>query len=32
MSWLSEADAQKLLISLLTMRRYEGEYRLTRST
>jgi methyl-accepting chemotaxis protein len=32
MSWLSEADAQKLLISLLTMRRYEGEYRLNRST
>ena len=32
MSWLSEADAQKLLISLLTMRRYETEYRLTRST
>jgi methyl-accepting chemotaxis protein len=32
MSWLSEADAQKLLISLLTMRRYEGEYRLTRAT
>ncbi|MEX2034623.1 MAG: hypothetical protein WEA28_05470, partial [Xanthobacteraceae bacterium] len=32
MSWLSEADAQKLLISLLTMRRYESEYRLTRST
>ena len=32
MTWLSEADAHKLLISLLTMRRYEGEYRLTRST
>ena len=32
MSWLSETDAQKLLISLLTMRRNEGEYRLTRST
>ena len=32
MSWLSEADAHKLLISLLTMRRYEAEYRLTRST
>jgi methyl-accepting chemotaxis protein len=32
MSWLSEGDAQKLLISLLTMRRYEAEYRLTRST
>ena len=32
MSWLSESDAQKLLISLLTMRRYETEYRLTRST
>jgi methyl-accepting chemotaxis protein len=32
MSWLSEADAQKLLISLLTMRRYEVEYRLARTT
>ena len=32
MSWLSESDAHKLLISLLTMRRYEAEYRLTRST
>ena len=32
MSWLSEGDAHKLLISLLTMRRYEAEYRLTRST
>ncbi len=32
MSWLTESDQQKLLISLLTMRRYENEYRLTRST
>jgi methyl-accepting chemotaxis protein len=32
MSWLGESDAQKLLISLLTMRRFESEYRLTRST
>jgi methyl-accepting chemotaxis protein len=32
MSWMSEADAQKLLISLLTMRRSEIEYRLIRST
>ena len=32
MSWLSESDAHKLLISLLTMRRFEAEYRLTRST
>ena len=32
MSWLSESDAQKLLISLLTMQRYESEYRLARST
>jgi methyl-accepting chemotaxis protein len=32
MSWLSERDASKLLISLLTMRRFEAEYRLTRST
>ena len=31
MSWLSEADAQMLLVSLLTMRRFETEYRLTRS-
>ena len=32
MSWMSENDAHKLLVSLLTMRRYEAEYRLTRST
>jgi methyl-accepting chemotaxis protein len=32
MSWASEGDAHKLLVSLLTMRRYEAEYRLTRST
>jgi methyl-accepting chemotaxis protein len=32
MSWMGEHDAHKLLISLLTMRRYEAEYRLTRST
>ncbi len=32
MSWLSESDAHKLLISLLTMRRFETEYRLSRST
>jgi methyl-accepting chemotaxis protein len=32
MSWLSEGDAHKLLISLLTMRRFEAEYRLSRST
>ena len=32
MSWISESDAHMLLISLLTMRRYEAEYRLTRST
>ena len=32
MSWLSESDAHRLLISLLTMRRFEAEYRLTRST
>ncbi len=31
MSWMSEADAHKLLISLLTMRRFEAEYRLTRT-
>jgi methyl-accepting chemotaxis protein len=32
MSWLTEADAQKLLLSLLTMRRYESEYRFARTT
>jgi methyl-accepting chemotaxis protein len=32
MSWLSESDANKLLIALLTMRRYETEYRLNRTT
>ncbi len=32
MSWVSESDAHKLLVSLLTMRRFEAEYRLTRST
>jgi methyl-accepting chemotaxis protein len=32
MSWMSESDAHKLLVPLLTMRRYETEYRLTRST
>jgi methyl-accepting chemotaxis protein len=32
MSWLSEADAYKLMVLLLTMRRDEAEYRLTRST
>ncbi|WP_229266733.1 methyl-accepting chemotaxis protein [Leptospira sp. severe_002] len=29
MSWMNDRDAQKLLVSLLTMRRYESEYRLT---
>jgi methyl-accepting chemotaxis protein len=29
MTWLAEADAKKLLMSLLIMRRYEAEYRLT---
>jgi methyl-accepting chemotaxis protein len=28
MSWMAQADSQKLLLSLLTMRRYESEYRL----
>ena len=32
MSWITDDDAHKLLISLLTMRRYEVEYRLTHST
>ncbi len=29
-AWLRDPDAQKLLISLLTMRRYEADYRLLR--
>jgi methyl-accepting chemotaxis protein len=32
MSWMSESDAHKLLVSLLTMRRYEAEFRLTHSS
>lgn len=28
MSWMRDTDAQRLLVSLLTMRRYESEYRL----
>jgi len=32
MSWLTDGDALKLLMSLLKIRRYETEYRLTRST
>ena len=32
MSWMRDADAHKLLVSLLTMRRYETEYRLSRTT
>jgi methyl-accepting chemotaxis protein len=31
MSWMPEADSQRLLVSLLTMRRYETEYRLVGS-
>jgi methyl-accepting chemotaxis protein len=31
LTWVAEEDAQKLMISLLTMRRYEAEYRLTRT-
>ena len=31
MSWLTKADAQRLLVSLLVMRRYESDYRLTRT-
>jgi methyl-accepting chemotaxis protein len=31
MSWMREADAQKLLVGLLTMRRYESEYRVASS-
>jgi len=29
MSWMLDNDAQRLLVSLLTMRRYESEYRLS---
>ena len=29
MSWLSDTDAHKLLVTLLTMRRFESEYRVT---
>ncbi len=29
MSWMQQSDSQKLLVSLLTMRRHESEYRLT---
>jgi len=31
MAWLTKADSQKLLVSLLIMRRYESDYRLTRT-
>ncbi len=31
LSWVADTDIDKLLISLLTMRRYEIEYRLTRT-
>ena len=31
LTWVADDDARKLLISLLTMRRYEAEYRLTQS-
>ncbi len=30
LSWVAEVDSAKLTMSLLTMRRYEIEYRLTR--
>jgi methyl-accepting chemotaxis protein len=30
LTWVADEDARKLMISLLTMRRYEAEYRLTR--
>ncbi|MET0670185.1 MAG: methyl-accepting chemotaxis protein [Xanthobacteraceae bacterium] len=32
MGWLPKVDAQKLLISLVEMRRHESEYRLTRTS
>jgi methyl-accepting chemotaxis protein len=31
MAWLTKTDAQQLLVSLLVMRRYESDYRLTRT-
>jgi methyl-accepting chemotaxis protein len=31
MTWMSEADRERLLLSLLTLRRHEAQYRLTRS-
>jgi methyl-accepting chemotaxis protein len=31
LTWVADEDARKLMISLLTMRRYEAEYRLTRA-
>jgi methyl-accepting chemotaxis protein len=31
LTWVAEEDARKLMISLLTMRRYEAEYRLTQA-
>ena len=32
MAWLTKSDSQKLLVSLLIMRRYESDYRLTRTS
>jgi len=31
LTWVADEDARKLMISLLTMRRFEAEYRLTRA-
>jgi methyl-accepting chemotaxis protein len=31
LTWISDRDAKRLLVSLLTMRRYEAQYRLSRS-
>jgi methyl-accepting chemotaxis protein len=31
LTWVADEDARKLMISLLTMRRYEAEYRLTQA-
>jgi methyl-accepting chemotaxis protein len=31
LTWVADEDAKKLMISLLTMRRFEAEYRLTRA-
>ena len=32
MTWITQADREKLLLSLLTMRRHEAQYRLNQSS